>query len=146
MHVDDLAALRAAVQEHPELVVAVGGCYAEAQRERIFDQFYRLKGGGKRPEGTGMGLAICRGIVQAHGGTLRVETTPGGGATAERKVTLVSVGGGQAKVTVDGRAYTVAEGETFASDYRAVDLGNECASFESGTTPFTLCEGEAVLK
>jgi two-component system sensor histidine kinase KdpD len=51
------------------------------ERERVFDQFYRLKGGGKRPEGTGMGLAICRGIVQAHGGNLRVETTPGGGAT-----------------------------------------------------------------
>jgi signal transduction histidine kinase len=28
-----------------------------------------------------MGLAICRGIVQAHGGDLRVETTPGGGAS-----------------------------------------------------------------
>ncbi|HEU4898354.1 MAG TPA: ATP-binding protein [Actinomycetota bacterium] len=51
------------------------------ERERIFDQFYRLKGGGRRPEGTGMGLAICRGIVEAHGGRLRVETTPGGGAT-----------------------------------------------------------------
>jgi two-component system sensor histidine kinase KdpD len=51
------------------------------ERERVFDQFYRLKGGGGRPEGTGMGLAICRGIVQAHGGALRVETTPGGGAT-----------------------------------------------------------------
>jgi hypothetical protein len=71
---------------------------------------------------------------------------PGGGAAAERRVTLVSVNGGQARVTVDGRAYTVEEGETFASDYRAVDIGNECASFESGTTPFTLCEGEAVLK
>jgi two-component system, OmpR family, sensor histidine kinase KdpD len=51
------------------------------ERERVFDQFYRLKGGGRRPEGTGMGLAICRGIVEAHGGRLRVETTPGGGAT-----------------------------------------------------------------
>jgi two-component system, OmpR family, sensor histidine kinase KdpD len=51
------------------------------EQERIFDQFYRLKGGGRRPEGTGMGLAICRGIVEAHGGRLRVETTPGGGAT-----------------------------------------------------------------
>jgi two-component system sensor histidine kinase KdpD len=51
------------------------------ERERVFDQFYRLKGGGRRPEGTGMGLAICRGIVQAHGGRLRVETTPGGGAS-----------------------------------------------------------------
>ena len=51
------------------------------ERERVFDQFYRLKGGGRRPEGTGMGLAICRGIVEAHDGTLLVETTPGGGAT-----------------------------------------------------------------
>jgi signal transduction histidine kinase len=51
------------------------------ERERVFNQFYRLKGGGRRPEGTGMGLAICRGIVQALGGGLRVETTPGGGAT-----------------------------------------------------------------
>jgi two-component system, OmpR family, sensor histidine kinase KdpD len=51
------------------------------ERERVFDQFYRLKGGGRRPEGTGMGLAICRGIVQAPGGSLRVETTQGGGAS-----------------------------------------------------------------
>jgi two-component system sensor histidine kinase KdpD len=63
------------------LVVDHGPGIPGPERERIFDQFYRLKGGGKRPEGTGMGLAICRGIAQAHGGTLRAETTPGGGAT-----------------------------------------------------------------
>jgi hypothetical protein len=73
-------------------------------------------------------------------------TTPGGGATAERKVALVGITGGTAKVTVDGTAYTVEEGERFASEYRAVDIGSECASFESSTTAFTLCEGEAVLK
>jgi hypothetical protein len=73
-------------------------------------------------------------------------STPGGGATAERKVTLVNVANGQARVSVDGRSYTVEEGERFAGDYRAVDIGTECATFESGTTPFTLCEGEAVLK
>ena len=50
------------------------------ERERVFDQFYRVEGG-RQPEGTGMGLAICRGIMQAHGGGLRVEATPGGGAT-----------------------------------------------------------------
>jgi hypothetical protein len=73
-------------------------------------------------------------------------TIPGGGASAERKVTLVQVAGGAAKVTVDGTAYTVEEGERFAGGYRAVDIGTECATFESGSTPFTLCEGEAVLK
>ncbi len=52
-----------------------------AERDRIFDQFYRLRRNGRGPEGTGMGLAICRGIVSALGGQLRVETTPGGGAT-----------------------------------------------------------------
>jgi hypothetical protein len=72
--------------------------------------------------------------------------TPGGGDTAGRKVTLSSIAGGSAKVSVDGTSYTVEEGESFAGTYRAVDIGSECASFESGTTSFTLCEGEAVLK
>ena len=51
------------------------------ERERIFQQSYRLKRAGRRPEGTGMGMAICRGIVEALRGRLTVETTPGGGAT-----------------------------------------------------------------
>src|SRR6266508_1922831 len=62
-------------------VVDHGPGIPEPERERIFDQFYRLKGGGRRPEGTGMGLSICRGIAAALRGGLRVETTPGGGAT-----------------------------------------------------------------
>src|SRR5918996_1064392 len=78
-------------------------------------------------------------------------TTPGGGATAAaHKVTLLDIvtaaGATAAKVAVDATRYTVSEGETFAGDYRAVDIGSSCATFESGTTPFTLCEGEAVLK
>ncbi|HYN16533.1 MAG TPA: hypothetical protein VEY96_00435, partial [Actinomycetes bacterium] len=57
-----------------------------------------------------------------------------GGSSAERQVALVSITGGTAKVTVDGTSYTVEEGESFASGYRAVDINSECASFESGTT------------
>jgi two-component system sensor histidine kinase KdpD len=65
-------------------VVDHGPGVAEAERDRIFDQFYRLplkghSGGGTA--GTGMGLAICKGIVEAHGGRIWVEPTPGGGAT-----------------------------------------------------------------
>ena len=96
---------------------------------------------GLTPSGTG--AATQSTVPGAAAGTA---STPGGGATADRKVTLVNVAGGKAKVTVDGRSYTVEEGESFASRYRAVDIGSECATFESGTTPFTLCEGEAVLK
>jgi two-component system sensor histidine kinase KdpD len=75
-------------------VVDHGPGIPKPERERVFDQFYRLKAGGKRPEGTGMGLAICRGIARAHGGTLWVETTPGGGSTFV--LTLPTAGSRQA--------------------------------------------------
>ncbi|MEK6299172.1 MAG: DUF4118 domain-containing protein [Acidobacteriota bacterium] len=47
-------------------------------RERVFDKFFRaIRDGdsGARPSGTGMGLAIARGIVEAHGGRIWIEDT-----------------------------------------------------------------------
>jgi two-component system sensor histidine kinase KdpD len=53
---------------------------------RVFDPFYRIDGtghgdgSGPRPGGTGFGLAVARGLVEAHRGRIWVENRPGGGA------------------------------------------------------------------
>ena len=53
----------------------------EAQRERIFEPFYRLPGASERDGGVGLGLALVKSIAQRHNGTVRCEARPGGGAS-----------------------------------------------------------------
>jgi PAS domain S-box-containing protein len=59
-------------------VVDHGPGVPAALRTRIFEPFFTTKPHGR---GTGLGLAIAYGLVEAHGGALRLEDTPGGGAT-----------------------------------------------------------------
>jgi two-component system sensor histidine kinase KdpD len=49
-----------------------------AERERIFDKFYRIHAADRRRAGTGLGLAICRGFVEAMGGSITAGNRPDG--------------------------------------------------------------------
>jgi signal transduction histidine kinase len=52
-----------------------------AQRERIFEPFYRLPGASEREGGVGLGLALVKSISLRHGGSVRCEARSGGGAS-----------------------------------------------------------------
>jgi signal transduction histidine kinase/HAMP domain-containing protein len=75
------------------------------QLERIFEPFFQVDSGHtRRFEGTGLGLTICKSIIERHGGSIRVESTPGRGTRVSvlfpktRVVGNVDASGGRSKV------------------------------------------------
>ncbi len=49
-------------------------------KNRIFERFVQIPGSGSRKRGSGLGLTYCRLAVEAHGGEIWVEDSPGGGS------------------------------------------------------------------
>jgi len=47
--------------------------------ERVFDKFHRVRRGDRQTVGTGLGLSICRGIAEAHGGSITARSPVEGG-------------------------------------------------------------------
>ncbi len=66
-------AVRISVSDHGPGIPA-------GERERIFDKFYRGERTRTTTRGSGLGLAIARTLVKLHGGRIRVEDAPAGGA------------------------------------------------------------------
>jgi two-component system sensor histidine kinase KdpD len=74
-------ALQISVRDHgPGLPPALRG-----REHQLFDKFTRGEPESATP-GVGLGLAICKAIVQAHGGEITAHDAPGGGA--EFRITL----------------------------------------------------------
>jgi signal transduction histidine kinase len=89
MHVD-----RAARSGIEIAVADTGPGIAPEDQGLIFEEFGQanLNGGGRRHEGTGLGLPLSRRFVELHGGRLWVESVPGMGSTFRFTLPLVSVG------------------------------------------------------
>ncbi|MGE3270566.1 MAG: ATP-binding protein [Chloroflexota bacterium] len=85
--------LVSAAQDNSRLTLRVtdnGPGLSEADQDRIFEPFFR--GGRTTSGGLGLGLAICRGLTRAQGGTIWIESALGRGTTAAITLPLVTAG------------------------------------------------------
>ena len=76
---------------------------SEEIREKIFDAFFTTK---EQVRGVGLGLSVCYGIIQDHGGTIDVESAPGKGSTFTVLLPVHKKGDGgegRARVSKDSR-------------------------------------------
>ncbi|MGL5940284.1 MAG: ATP-binding protein [Waterburya sp.] len=58
-----------------------GNGIAADEQKRIFDRFTRVKNARRRSEGSGLGLAIVKTVIEAHGGTINLQSQLGIGST-----------------------------------------------------------------
>jgi signal transduction histidine kinase len=77
---DDLIRLRAeTVGDHVRVTIEDHGRGIPLeQQDGLFERFYRARSGGDA-QGFGLGLAICKAIVEGHGGTIGFESADGAG-------------------------------------------------------------------
>ena len=83
-------------QKGEKIVIGVadsGSGIDEDERSRIFDKFFRGRRFRFETKGTGMGLAIAKGIMEAHGEKIWVESEPGQGSVFYISLAVSKEGG-----------------------------------------------------
>jgi len=81
----------AAGKKNHSLIVEVqdtGPGIAEEDQKRLFEPYYRVEANGQRAKGLGLGLALCKKLVELHRGQIWVESRVGEGATFSFSVPL----------------------------------------------------------
>jgi signal transduction histidine kinase len=119
-----------------------GPGFDDAVLERIFEPFFTTKDPG---EGTGLGLAVARSIVEEHGGTIEADNRAGGGARFRIRLPAAqgepatdgggAAGGGAAGAASDGTPSEGTPSGGTASDGTASDGTASDGTAADGTAP-----------
>jgi nitrogen-specific signal transduction histidine kinase/ActR/RegA family two-component response regulator len=126
-----------------EMTISDTGCGMEGDTlKRIFDPYFTTKSQGK---GTGLGLSVVHGIVESHGGNIRVDSIPGRGTTFRLLFPEVAA---EARVSDEAAALGTGSGEhVFLVDDEAIilDMGTELLT-TLGYTVTTTQDPQAALE
>ncbi|MBI2202804.1 MAG: response regulator [Candidatus Rokubacteria bacterium] len=108
-------------------------------RARIFEPFFTTKPPG---QGTGLGLSLCQGLVEGHGGSIRAESQPGQGAVfvvelpvQAPPMTAPDAGAGEATAPIGGKTILVVDDEPEVASVLADMLsgdGHQVETAENG--------------
>ncbi len=117
---------------------------AQENLHRIFDRFYQEKVGSWQ-SGSGIGLALTKGIVEAHGGTIRVESKPNEGALFIVSLPLESVNPDSLRelASASGEIHNVVEDDRLQAGQEA-DNPEDNPHMDAGTTQESCVAGTSV--
>ena len=71
-------------------VADMGPGIPEGERERVFGKFYQVRNDDGRVPGLGLGLAICRRVILAHGGQIGISDRTGGGTVVTVRIPVTA--------------------------------------------------------
>jgi PAS domain S-box-containing protein len=83
-----------------------GAGISAADLPRVFERYWHKNEKGNARKGTGLGLFICKGIVEAHGGQIAVESAPGRGSTFSFTLPIANWTCGSNRETAAPNAFT----------------------------------------